>query len=118
MNLIQILLNSVVPIWSIFPMVLFPKYPKDKKDHIGTMRKRTILGPGSEAQPWARASPGTRLGGAAQGRPGASEPGPRAGPCPWLCLRAGSQYSLFSHGPNLVDFICWNSVKIDHAEID
>ena len=71
------------------------------------MRKSTRLGLGSEAQPWAGASPGTRLGGAAKGRPGASEPGPRAGPCPWLCLRAGSQYGPFPHGPNMVLFIFW-----------
>ena len=34
------------------------------------MQKSIMLGRGSEAHPWARAGPRTRLGGAAQGRPG------------------------------------------------
>ena len=38
--------------------------PKYTADHIWTMWKATIFGFGSEAQPWARAGPGIRLGGA------------------------------------------------------
>ena len=77
-----------------FRMVDFYRIPKNKIDHIGTMRKSTMLGPG------------------------ASEPGPRAGPGLGLCLRAGSQYGRFSHGPKIVVFYIFRNEKIDYAKID
>ena len=49
-------------------MVDFYTSKNVKIDYIGTVRKQTILVPGSEAQPWAQAGPGTHLGGAAKGQ--------------------------------------------------
>ena len=62
--------NSVVPIWSISAWSIFTEFPK-YIDQLGTMRKSTILGHGSEVPGWP---PGPR--------------GPRAGPC--AALGAGS----------------------------
>ena len=81
--------------------------------YLSQNKKATILGPCGNKLYWDPArkhSPGPRpaLGhgsdahGPALGR--ASQPGPGAGPGPGLCLRAGSQYSLFPHGPNIIDF--------------
>ena len=87
---------------------------KAKKVHSkGYFQKSIILGPCGNRLCWDPArrhssgprpalGPGSEAHGPALGR--ASEPGPRAGLGPGLCLRAGSQYSLFPHGPNIIDF--------------
>ena len=85
--------------WSIF---FYPQI--EKSTRLGPGGNRLYWDPARRHSPW----PGPTLEPGSEARPRAgpcaSEPGPRAGLGPGLCLRAGSQYSLFPHGPNIIDF--------------
>ena len=106
-------------------MVVFEIYPNNENYHFGTMRKTTILGPGSEV-------PGQPPGPRGHGGPGTSEPGPKmvvfrmvgfdiitkyihaalgAGPAPPSRVPKWS----VSHGPKMVGFIVWIYFKNDHG---